>query len=98
MTRRLLAVAAALTLAACGEDDSSPRPASAAPQPAPEPDTVRIVPLSTSEHDRLLGAAFDLTNRLYAAASITSRTRRYAPTWKPPRKWRDSFGCATSPA
>ena len=66
-----LAVAAGLTLAACGGEtpDAPPAPqAGAGGQPGY--DAVRTVSVSPTEHDRFLGAAFDPTNRLYAAGFV----------------------------
>ncbi len=69
----------ALALAACGaasESSSPPTTAAAAAAGAgasletPPFDAVKTVPLSTAEHDRLLGAAFDAQNRLYGAGLV----------------------------
>ncbi len=72
-----MALAAALALAGCGSDDA-PSTNNAAVQPAtsvapgtpPPYDAIKTVSLSKSEHDRLLGATFDATNRLYAAGWV----------------------------
>ncbi|MFP5318688.1 MAG: hypothetical protein ACLGI2_10395 [Acidimicrobiia bacterium] len=73
LLRRALAAAAALLLVACGADGDSPRPA--APQAAAPPfDTVTAAPMSATEHDRLLAAAFDGSNRLYAAGWVAEGT------------------------
>src|SRR5215213_1342342 len=61
----------ALLLAGCGgqEADRTARPA-AGTGGAPQFDVVQHVALSASEHDRLLAAAFDPSNRLYAAGFV----------------------------
>jgi uncharacterized delta-60 repeat protein len=62
----------ALAVAACGSDNA-PAPV-AAPQASaggqPTYDAVRTVAVSPAEHDRFLAAAFDGTNRLYAAGFV----------------------------
>ena len=63
MLRRLVPVAVALAVAGCGREQARP-PAATTGQAAL--DVVQTVPVSTTEHDRLLGVAFDGTNRLYA--------------------------------
>lgn len=53
-------------------------------------DVVRTVPLSTSDHDRLLGAAFDPANRLYAAGWVADgadRMMAVTPPSTPTRAW-----------
>lgn len=62
---------AALLLAGCGGDDvttTAPPVSIAGGQPSY--DTVRVAPLSATEHDRLLAAVFDSANRLYAAGWV----------------------------
>ena len=65
-----LGVAAALVLAGCGGTDRATVPPTPAAGAALTFDSVRTVPLSPSEHDRLLTAAFDAGNRLYAAGFV----------------------------
>ncbi|HEX2175952.1 MAG TPA: delta-60 repeat domain-containing protein, partial [Nocardioidaceae bacterium] len=72
-----LGAAALLLLTACASDGDTSSPTAAresrngeASLEVPPFDTVRTVPLSTSEHDRLLGAAFDAENRLYGAGWV----------------------------
>ena len=63
----------ALAVAACGTDSAGTPPAAqAGGKTAGQPafDAVQTVALSPSEHDRFLGAAFDATNRLYAAGFV----------------------------
>ena len=68
----------ALALGACSsEGDTSAAPTAAAGGGSgdaaldlPPFDTVRTVPLSAGDHDRLLGAAFDGENRLYGAGWV----------------------------
>ena len=67
----------ALAVGACGSDGqtSSPgaaRQGSSAEQTPGVPafDRLQTTPLSTTDHDRLLGAAFDSQNRLYAAGWV----------------------------
>lgn len=76
---RLLAVAlsGAVLLAACGTDAdqepaASPPPTSSRPAATPPFDTVQAAPMSSTEHDRLLAAAFDAQNRLYAAGWLAA--------------------------
>jgi uncharacterized delta-60 repeat protein len=61
----------ALAVAACGADQVDPP---AAPQSGagsqPPYGAVQTFPVSASEHDRFLSAAFDSTNRLYAAGFV----------------------------
>lgn len=87
----------ALALGACSDDkttSSSPtNPGSRADTEAslevPVFETVRTTPLSTGEHDRLLGATFDAQNRLYgvgwvgAGADQMMAVARYAPNGQP---------------
>ncbi len=77
--RRALALAATLSLAlaACSESEttSSGSGGAGSDEPAaalPPFDTARTVPLSRTEHDRLVGAAFDRQNRLYASGWVGS--------------------------
>ena len=67
-----LVVAAGLVLAGCGDDGSgaSAPPAASGAGGQPRFDTVQTAALSTSGHDRLLGAVFDPANRLYAAGWV----------------------------
>jgi uncharacterized delta-60 repeat protein len=64
-----LTLAAALGLAACGSQAEQPAAAPPA-QGQPPFDAVQAAALSTTEHDRLLTAAFDPGNRLYAAGWV----------------------------
>ena len=59
-----------LTLAACGAEERGAPARPPASVRAPQLDAVQTVPLSASEHDRLLSAAFDPANRLYAAGFV----------------------------
>lgn len=78
--RAVVLVAAAVVMTACGSDADAPPSAGAASQQAsaeesastPVFDRVQTAPLSPTEHDRLLGAAFDAQNRLYAAGWVAS--------------------------
>jgi uncharacterized delta-60 repeat protein len=79
--RRVLpsALLAALVLAGCGGDDAqtaAPPATNAGAGSAAQPryDVVQNVPLSATEHDRLLGAVFDPANRLYAAGWVAAGT------------------------
>lgn len=76
-----LASVLALALSACSDgkttSSSSPtNPGSRADTEAslelPTFDTVKATPLSTTDHDRLLGATFDAQNRLYGAGWVGS--------------------------
>ena len=71
-----LVVAAGLVMAGCGDAGSgaSVPPAASGLGGQPRFDTVQTVALSTSGHDRLLGAVFDSTNRLYAAGWVADGT------------------------
>ena len=60
----------ALVLAGCGSDQAAPPAPRAGVGGHPPFDAVQTVALSASEHDRLLAAAFDATNRLYAAGYV----------------------------
>ena len=61
----------ALALAACGGDGAGAPPVPRAGVAGQPPyDAVQTVALSASEHDRFLTAAFDATNRLYAAGFV----------------------------
>ena len=67
-------LAMGLVVAGCGADQS-PAPAPAAGGGGqPRFDVVQPVALSGSEHDRLLAAAFDSANRLYAAGWVSDGT------------------------
>lgn len=72
--RRLLplALAAGLVVAGCGTDEApAPTPlAGAGTGGGPAYDAVQPVALSAADHDRLLSAAFDGNNRLYAAGWV----------------------------
>lgn len=73
----VFAVSAGLAVAGCG-DSSEPvsggqQPASSAEDGLPF-DTVQKSALSTTEHDRLLAAAFDDRNRLYASGWVGAGT------------------------
>ena len=78
--RAAVLAAVALAFSACGSDrDASSSPGAAGPGssregPAGVPtfDRVQTTPLSTTEHDRFLGATFDTQNRLYAAGWVAS--------------------------
>lgn len=75
----LLILAAGLLVAGCGTDDgATPAPRAEAGTGGtggqPRFDAVQSAPLSTSEHDRLLGAVFDPANRLYAAGWVAEGT------------------------
>jgi uncharacterized delta-60 repeat protein len=63
-----VAVAGILVAGCAGTDDESPPAALLQAELAY--DVVQSAALSTSEHDRLLGAAFDSGNRLYAAGWV----------------------------
>jgi uncharacterized delta-60 repeat protein len=65
-------LAAGLLLAGCGDDKpaTTAAPAGAGTTGQPRWDVVQAAALSTSAHDRLLGAVFDPTNRLYAAGWV----------------------------
>ena len=70
---RTLIVIAGLTLSACGSGD--PRPvAGGQAGPAPELEVPQAAALSATEHDRLLAAAFDDRNRLYASGWVGNGT------------------------
>ncbi len=66
------ALAAGLVAAGCGSE----QPPNAAPEAGasrqPRFDTVQPAALSAAEHDRLLSAAFDPANRLYAAGWVAA--------------------------
>ena len=64
-----LSLLAGLGLAACGSQ-AEPAAAPAPAQAQPTYDAVQPAPLSPTEHDRLLAAAFDPGNRLYAAGWV----------------------------
>ncbi|MDQ3980397.1 MAG: hypothetical protein M3314_12715 [Actinomycetota bacterium] len=68
-------------MTACSSDGDTSSPTEAgdgrdgeASLEAPTFDSVRAVPLSAGEHDRLLGAAFDGQNRLYGAGWLAQGT------------------------
>ena len=67
-----------LLLTACSDREgttSSPPVAGSGGEAAldvPDFDRVQVTPLSSGEHDRLLGAAFDAQNRLYGAGWVAS--------------------------
>ena len=62
-----------IAVAACGSDQSTPPVAPQAGAGGQPPyDMVQTVSVSASEHDRFLGAAFDRTNRLYAAGFVAA--------------------------
>ena len=64
-------VTAGFLLAGCGADSADPvvGPRAEAGR-SPQLDAVQVVPLSTSQHDRLLAATFDPSNRLYASGWV----------------------------
>ena len=75
LPKLLRIVPLALAVAACGTEQAN---APAAPQAGaggqPPYGAVQTSPVSASEHDRFLSAAFDSTNRLYAAGFVGAGT------------------------
>ncbi len=78
--RLALLAAVALASSACASDRDTSSSSQTERQPpsteatagTPTFDRVQVTPLSTTDHDRLLGAAFDKQNRLYAAGWVGS--------------------------
>lgn len=70
---RLLPLALVVA-AACGTDPTTPATPQGGATGQPRYDQVQTVALSASQHDRLLGAAFDPANRLYAAGWVGDGT------------------------
>jgi len=70
--KTIAVIAAGLVLAGCGggEPAATAPPAQSGTGGQPQFDVVRSAALSTSAHDRLLGAVFDSTNRLFAAGWV----------------------------